>query len=223
MKAIPSQTESQTRVPRGLGARPGIPDQYTMTAARWLSLALVVLAIGLGTSSILGPVGLGLMRYRTSPTTAWRVAPATPRPSPKLERTAAVMLLLVAVFLVFGLHLRSILTAWRDSFALTEYASSPTPFWMVKLMDLGIVVPGSSRHGGGAPEGAAWARRAMYVLLTGYSCLAVAVAAMAVVMYVNADPDASLVLVGGFSAVAVAFATLTILLYRPFFGVRSAS
>ena len=62
----------------------------------------------------------------------------------------------------------------------------------------------------------------MYVLLTGYNCLAVAVAAMAVVMYVNADPDASLVLVGGFSAFALAFATLTILLYRPFFGVRSA-
>lgn len=277
-----------------------------MTAARWLSLALVVLAIGLGTSSILGPVGLGLMRYRTSPTTlnqlvgadlatlfllvpltiaaavltarrhpvgpllalgvgayalytyaqviigqeylrlpgnverffpllltvfiaaevavllAWRVTPATPRPSPKLERTAAVMLLLVAVFLVFGLHLRSILTAWRDPFALTEYASSPTPFWMVKLMDLGIIVPAAVATAVGLLKGADWARRAMYVLLTGYSCLAVAVAAMAVVMYVNADPDASLVLVGGFSAFALAFATLTILLYRPFFGARSA-
>ena len=42
---------------------------------------------------------------------AWRLAPPTPRPSLRLERTAAVVLLLVAAFLVFGQHLRPILTA----------------------------------------------------------------------------------------------------------------
>jgi hypothetical protein len=60
----------------------------------------------------------------------------------------------------------------------------------------------------------------MYVILTGYTCLATSVAAMAVVMYVNADPDASAGLVIGFVAFALAFATLTVLLYQPFF-VRS--
>jgi hypothetical protein len=43
--------------------------------------------------------------------------------------------------------------------------------------------------------------------------LAIPVAAMAVVMYVTADPDASAGLVIGFAA----FATLILLLYRPFF------
>lgn len=47
--------------------------------------------------------------------------------------------------------------------------------------------------------------------------LAIPVAAMAVVMYVNADPDASAGLVIGFAAFAPAFATLIVLLYRPFF------
>jgi hypothetical protein len=51
------------------------------------------------------------------------------------------VLLLVAAFLVFGQHLRPMIIAWRDPASLTEYASSPTPFWMVKLMDLGIIVP----------------------------------------------------------------------------------
>ena len=44
-------------------------EQSGNRAAGWLSLALVVLAVGIATTSVLGPVGLGLMRYRTSPTT----------------------------------------------------------------------------------------------------------------------------------------------------------
>lgn len=47
----------------------------------------------------------------------------------------------VAAFLVVGLHLPSMPTAWTNPSAMTEYASSPTPFWLVELMDLGIVVP----------------------------------------------------------------------------------
>jgi len=151
---------------------------------------------------------------------AWRLAPPTPPAAPRLERIAAVVLLLVAAFLVFGQHLRPMIIAWRDPASLTEYASSPTPFWMVKLMDLGIIVPAAVVTAIGLFKGADWARQAMYVILTGYTCLATSVAAMAVVMYVNADPDASAGLVIGFAAFALAFATLTVLLYRPFF-VRS--
>ena len=55
----------------------------------------------------------------------------------------------------------------------------------------------------------------MYAMLTGYTCLAIAVAAMGVVMYANDDPDASLGLAGAFVLFAVVFATLTTLLYRP--------
>ena len=39
------------------------------STVRWLSLSLVLLALGIATSSILGPVSSGLMRYRTSATT----------------------------------------------------------------------------------------------------------------------------------------------------------
>jgi hypothetical protein len=272
-----------------------------MKQNRVLAIALLVLALGMAASSIVGPVGLGLMRYRTSETTlnqllgsdaaalfvvvpiavagavlafrrhlaapllglgvgvyalytyaqviigqeylrlpgnvdrffplllaifivaevvvvvAWRLTPPTPPAAPTLERLAAAVLLLVAVFLVFGQHLRPMIVAWRDPASLTEYASSPTPFWMVKLMDLGIVVPAAVATAVGLFKGAGWARRAMYVILTGYTCLAASVAAMAVVMYANADPDASAGLIIGFGFFALAFATLTVLLYRPFF------
>jgi hypothetical protein len=198
---------------------------YVVRQERALAIALVALALGVAANSILGPVGLGLMRYRTSATTlnqllgsdaaalfvvvpitvaaavlafrrhpvaplvavgigvyalytyaqviigqeylrlpgnvnrsfhfflpfsssrrwSWfwpsTSPPPTPPAAPKLEWIAAVVLLLVAAFLVFGQHLRPMIIAWRDPASLTEYASSPTPFWMVKLMDLGIIVP----------------------------------------------------------------------------------
>lgn len=148
----------------------------------------------------------------------WRATPAhLPPPSPRLARTAGVTLLLVAAFLVFGLHLRSMLIAWQDPAQLTEYASSPTPFWMVKLMDLGIIVPAAVAAGIGVLRHAAWARRMMYALLTGYSCLAVSVASMAMVMLVNGDPDASPALAVGFGSFALVFVALTVALYRPLF------
>lgn len=268
---------------------------------RALSIPLVALGLGIAVSSMLGDLGFGLMRYRTSPTTlnqllgsdaaalfviapltlvtavlaarehpvapllalgigayalytyaqviigqeylrlpgnverffplllaifilaeavivlAWRLVPPLPRPAIKVERTAGVVLLLVAAFLVLGQHLRPMLAAWTDPDSLTEYASSPTPFWMVKLMDLGIIAPAAIAAGVGLLRGRPWARKAMYVMLTGYSCLAISVAAMGIVMNINADPDASPALTGGFVIFALMFVTLTIVLYRPLF------
>jgi hypothetical protein len=83
-------------------------------------------------------------------------------------------------------------------------------------MDPGIIVPIAIATAIGLLKGAAWARRVMYVLFTGYTCLATSVAAMGLVMYVNRDPDASLGLASGFLAFALIFIALTSLLYRPF-------
>ena len=138
-------------------------------------------------------------------------------PSPGVRRAAALALLLVAVFLTVGQHLRSMLSAWSNPARLTEYASSPTPFWMVKLMDLGIIVPAAVLIGVGLWHGASWALRAAYLMLTAYTCLGLSVAAMAVRMTLRNDPDASLGLTVGFGAFAMTFAVVTVLLYRPLF------
>lgn len=149
---------------------------------------------------------------------AWGAVPAgLPAPSHRWERTAAATLILVAVFLALGQHLPSMLAAWQRPLTLTEYASSPTPFWMVKLMDLGIVTPAALATGIGLLRGAAWARRAMYAMLTGYTCLALSVASMAWVMLARHDPDASLAIGAGFTAFGAAFVVLTAALYRPLF------
>jgi len=147
---------------------------------------------------------------------SWRTMPSDlPPPSRGLRRTAGWVLLLLAAFLVLGLHLPSMLTAWTDPGSLTQYASSPTPFWLVKLMDLGIVVPAAVAVGCGLLRGASWALRMMYPLLTGYTFLAFSVTAMAVVMLVNDDPDASVGLAAGFAAFGLGFLALTVRLYWP--------
>lgn len=272
------------------------------TAERALAFVLVALGLGVAASSLVGPLGLGIMQYRTSETTVnqlvgsdaaalFVVFPSTvlaavlvfrgnpagpllasgigvyaiytyaqvvigqeylrlpgnveywfplllavfilaeaavvlslaalprdlPSPSGTVRKTAGALLLVVAVFLVVGQHLRPLLTAWTNPAALTEYSSSPTPFWMVKLMDLGIIVPAAIASGVGLLLGAKWALKVMYPLLTGYAFLAASVASMAVVMYVKGDPDASLTLMAAFLAFALLFASLALMIYRPFF------
>jgi hypothetical protein len=284
------------------------PDQQPRRHRLLLSASLTALAAGMAAVSLLGPVGAGLLRHRTSSTTlhqlvgadaatlavvvpltlvaavlaarAHRAAPVlacgvavfalytyaqvvvgqeylrlpgnvelffplllavfvlgeavlvlavrqlpagAPGTSRRLERTAGVVLLLVAAFLVAGLHLPSMLTAWRDPAALTEYASSPTPFWLVKLMDLGIVVPAAVAIGVGLLRQAEAARRAAPVLLTGYTCLGASVAAMGLVMVATGDPDASVGLSAGFGVFAAVLAVLTALLYRPLLAAGPAA
>jgi hypothetical protein len=108
-------------------------------------------------------------------------------------------------------------TTTRRTTSLIEYASSPTPFWMVKLTDLGIVVAVATAIGIGLLRRAPWARRVMYPLLTGYTLLAMSVAGMAAVMNLHADPDASFGLAAGFVGFAAVFTVLTATLYRLLF------
>jgi hypothetical protein len=138
--------------------------------------------------------------------------PATSR---RLDRMAGGLLLAVAAFIVFGLHLPTYIDAMRDTPTGVQYVSSPTPFWLVKLMDLGIVVPVALVTAVGLLRGALWARKPMYALAGGYALLGAAVAGMAITMWLNHDPDSSLGMVVASTSAAVTVAALAGLLYRP--------
>jgi len=155
---------------------------------------------------------------------AWRrIDPALlPVPSRRLERLAAVALLAVVLFLA-GQHLPTLADALRDNPTRTEYLSSPTAFWLVTLMDLGIVMPAALVSGVGLLRGAGSARAPMYAIVGAYVLLGASVTGMGVTMYVNDDPDASLGATAGFAALTVVFAALAFALYRLLLRSRPAS
>jgi hypothetical protein len=136
---------------------------------------------------------------------------------PELGRTqrrlVAGVLLGAAAFLLLQ-HLPSLADAVRDHPARTEYVSSPTPFWLVKLMDLGIVAPVAAVTGVGVARGRAWARRPMYALVGAYTLLGAAVTGMGVTMLLRDDPDATVAVAIGFAVFTVAFGVLALSLYR---------
>ena len=150
---------------------------------------------------------------------AWNSAPAAqlPAPSVRADRVAGVLLLVIAAFVVLGLHLPGYVDAMRDHPAAVQYLSSPTPFWLVKLMDLGIVVPAAIVIGIGALRHRPWARKPVYAVLGVYALIGASVAGMAITMALRHDPDTSTATLIGMTLLATALAAVTWYVYRPLF------
>jgi hypothetical protein len=154
---------------------------------------------------------------------AWTAIDADRLPalSRGFERVAAGALLLVAVFLLVGLHLPMLPDVLSDTPTRVEYVSSPTAFWLVKFMDLGILVPAAVAVAVGLLNARPWARKAAYGVLGGFTLIGVSVASMATVMLARSDPDASAALVAAFTGFAAVYVALAVALYRPLFAART--
>ncbi len=134
---------------------------------------------------------------------------------PWLDRTLGIFLLVVAAFLMVGLHLPGLVDAWADQPASTEYLADPVVFWLVKFMDLGIVVPGLVVTGVGILTARPWIAKLEYAAVGWAALLGSSVAGMAIVMQITGDPAASVantVVFASFAAIALALAAL---LYYP--------
>ena len=137
---------------------------------------------------------------------------------PMTRRSGRVMgsfVIVVAGFVLIGLHLPTLIDAWRDQPERPEYLADPGVFWVVKLMDLGIVVPTLTAVGVGLLRRADWANKAAYGALGWFALLGSSVAAMAVVMQVNADPAASTMNTIAFGLFALVGLTAAMRLLRP--------
>ena len=150
---------------------------------------------------------------------AWNSIPAArlPATSAGVDRTAGILLLVIAAFVVVGLHLANYLDAMRDHPVTEQYLSSPTVFWLVKFMDLGIVVPAAIAVGIGALRRRPWARKPVYALLGAYTLIGASVAGMAITMAARHDPDSSAVTVIGATVMTALLAGTTCYVYRPLF------
>ncbi|GAA4964246.1 nitroreductase/quinone reductase family protein [Actinoplanes utahensis] len=150
---------------------------------------------------------------------AWHSTPPAelPATSAGADRTAGIVLLAIAAFVVVGLHLPNFADAMRDQPTSVQYLSSPTAFWLVKFMDLGIVVPAALAVGIGALRRRQWARKPMYTLVGAYTLIGASVTGMAITMTGRNDPDASATTVIGSALMTALLATITCYLYRPLF------
>lgn len=174
--------------------------RYGGNAERWFVLLwLLIVACG----AVIVLAGAGLLRH-----------PA-PAARPGLERAVGWYLLAVAAFLVLGLHVPSLLDAWRDQPTSAEYLADPVAFWVVKVMDLAYVAPLLVAVGVGLLRRTAWARRALAPLVGWSALLASAVAGMAFTMLATDAAGASLGLAVGFGLAAIGAIGLAVAAYRP--------
>lgn len=144
-----------------------------------------------------------------------------PARSRRADRVTAGLLLALAGFVVVMLHLPALADAMRAAPTSLQYRSSPTPFWLVRLMDLGIVVPILIAVAVGLLQGTARARKALYAIVGGYALLGASVAGMAITMYASHDPDASLGMVVAATLAALAIGSLAAVIYQPLFALRA--
>jgi hypothetical protein len=161
----------------------------------------------------------------------WRAMdPDPPRPGRTTARAAAVVFVLgaLAIGVAWSIQLLTIaidgaLSAPGD---VQAYAEAPTAFWLVRIVDLGFIVPLAIWTGVGLWRGAATATMAATGVAAFMTLQAAAVLAMGTIMLVRDDPTATPGLVVVLAPITLALAALTIRLlsaYRPTPQVPAAS
>lgn len=134
-----------------------------------------------------------------------------------LDRTVGIFLLVVAFFLTIGLHLPGLADAWSGSPTASDYLADPMVFWLVKFMDLGLVVPALVVGGIGVLRRRPWAGKFECALVGWSALLGASVAGMAIVMQSGSDQSASILNTVVFSVFALIALGLAGAVYRPLF------
>ena len=171
-----------------------------------------------GNSERFFPLYLGLFVFGAAiAIRAWATIDPTrlPPTSRRMDRTVGIFLLAIVAFLVVGLHLPGLVDAWRDQPTSTEYLADPGVFWLVKLMDLGVVAPAMIAIGVGILRAAGWAHKAKYAAVGWFALLGSSVAGMAIVMQATDDPAASTANTVAFGLFAAIGLTIAVAMYRP--------
>lgn len=156
---------------------------------------------------------------------AWRsVDPDRLRPNTADgDRRRSRVLIGVIAFIVAGRWLTGLVHLLAGDPTSAEFEASPTAYVLIGLLDLGIVVPAAATAAIGLRRHTRWARTAAYAVIGWFALVPAAVAAMAIVMQLGDDPDATTAATVMFTAAAVVFTLGAAALYRPMFYPRSAS
>jgi hypothetical protein len=152
---------------------------------------------------------------------AWALSRTTTLPvrSHRAERVYGLVTMGLALFVVTRYA-----GALAGSFSSTpipeEFSDARTFYWSIYLLDLAVVVPATVVGAVALLRGRQLGRRALYAVTGWFALVPPSVAAMAVAMLVNDDPNASVATVVILSAASLAFGAFTVVVYRPLLASR---
>ena len=155
---------------------------------------------------------------------AWALSRSTPLPvrSPRTERLYGAMMLGLALFVVLR-YANALVGSFRTAEIPEEFAAARTFYWSIYLLDLGVVVPATVVGAVALLRARPLGRRALYAVTGWFALVPPSVTAMAAVMIVNDDPNASVPTVVVLSAATVVFAAFAVNVYRPLLTNRAQS
>jgi hypothetical protein len=178
-----------------------------------------------GNNELLFPVYLVLFALGWLVTVvAWGALDLERLPStPARDRLVGRFLLPLLAFFAFVRYVPALVDAMGSGLQDDGYLAGPSFFWTIALLDLGVFLPGTVAACVGLAQGTAWAHKALYTVVGWFALVGPAVAAMAITMYVNGDPNASGSGVVIMSILGLVFASLAVFVLRPLLGARSRS
>jgi hypothetical protein len=152
---------------------------------------------------------------------AWQSANLTRVPSSEgRERTIGRLVLPILGFVAFFRYVPA-LADWMSARPADEgYLAGPSFAWAIAMLDLGVFLPATVATCVGLVRRLPWAQRALHLVVGWFGLVGLAVAAMAITMYVNDDPNASAGNAVFMTALGAAFAALALWVYRPLFRRR---
>lgn len=140
--------------------------------------------------------------------------------SPRRDRMLGRVVLPLLAFLAFFRYLPA-LADWMSAAPEDQgYLAGPTFSWAIAMLDLGVFLPATAVACVGLVRRAPWVYKALYLVVGWFGLVGPAVAAMAIAMYVNDDPNASTGNVVFMTLLGLSFAVLAIVLFRPLFTRR---
>ena len=143
--------------------------------------------------------------------------------SPRRDRLLGRVVLPLLAFVAFSRYLPA-LADWMSGTPEDKgYLAGPTFAWAIAMLDLAIFLPATVTACVGLVRGAPWAYKALYLIVGWFGLVGPAVAAMALTMYINDDPNASGRATVFMTALGLVFLLLALYLYRSLFRSRKES
>jgi hypothetical protein len=136
---------------------------------------------------------------------------------PRRDRVLGRVVLPLLALLAFGRYLPA-LVDWMSSTPEDKgYLAGPTFSWAIAMLDLGVFLPATVAACVGLVRGTRWAYKALYLVVGWFGLVGPAVAAMAITMYVDDDPNSSGASALFLTTLGLLFAVLALSVYWPLF------